>query len=150
MRHNSQLRILSLILSVLIFIFSAHVHASGANRPDLGAEAAVTDTPSLTEAGDGSSVATENASAYSHIDPENLVPKAMLNKALTYFDKNKNIIKNQEYIVVIDYKQHNSKERFFLIDVQSGQVEKYLVAHGKGSDLVGLVTLQSFLMSTCP
>lgn len=143
-RQNSQLRILSLILSVFIFIFSAQVHASGAKRPDIGTEAAATDAPSLTEnatgsaeVGDGSSVATANASAYAHIDPENAVPKAMLNKALTYFDKNKSIIKNQEYVVVIDYKQHNTKERFFLIDMQSGKVEKYLVAHGKGSDPSG-------------
>ena len=35
---------------------------------------------------------------------------------------------------VIDYKQHNSKKRFYVIDMESGRVEAYLAAHGKNSD----------------
>lgn len=144
MKQNFHLRNFSLIFSVFIFIFSAQVHASGAKRPDISTETAVTDAsadlnfnnpiptaPAPTVDEDGSSADT---SAYSHIDPKKIIPKAMLSKALLYFEKNKIILKNQEYIVVIDYKQHKSKERFYLIDMQSGQVENYLVAHGKGSD----------------
>lgn len=71
---------------------------------------------------------------YSHLDPDGIVPSALLAKTLDYFDKNKAKISNQNYIVVIDFKQHNSKERFYVIDMQSGQVEKYLTAHGKNSD----------------
>jgi hypothetical protein len=71
---------------------------------------------------------------YSYLDPENLIPKNLLNQALNYFDQLKNRINNKNYLVVIDYKQHNSKERFFVIDMISGHVEKYLTAHGKNSD----------------
>lgn len=71
---------------------------------------------------------------YSYLDPDGIVPSALLAKTLDYFDKNKARISNQNYIVVIDFKQHNSKERFYVIDMQSGQVEKYLTAHGKNSD----------------
>ena len=35
---------------------------------------------------------------------------------------------------IIDFKQHNSKERFYIIDMESGRVESYLTAHGKNSD----------------
>ena len=35
---------------------------------------------------------------------------------------------------VIDFKQHSSKERFYIIDMESGRVETYLTSHGKNSD----------------
>lgn len=35
---------------------------------------------------------------------------------------------------IIDYQQHNSKERFYIVDMESGRVESYLTAHGKNSD----------------
>ena len=73
-------------------------------------------------------------SNYSHLDPEGLVPKNLLAKTLNYFDQNKSKIKKKDHIVVIDFKQHNSKERFYIIDMQSGHVETYLTAHGKNSD----------------
>ena len=73
-------------------------------------------------------------SNYSHLDPDKMVPSALLAKTVEYFDTHKEKIRNQNYIVVIDFKQHNSKERFYVIDMQSGQVEKYLTAHGKNSD----------------
>lgn len=71
---------------------------------------------------------------YSHLDPEGLVPQNLLKKAVDYFEQNKSKIKNKNYIAVLDFKQHNSKERFYIIDTQSGHVEKYLAAHGKNSD----------------
>ncbi len=132
MRQTPTFRKLTFFLSIFLFLFTFQVHASGANRPDLGAEATVADAPM-----EGSVQMTGEGSAYAHIDPENLVPKAQLEKALNYFEQNKSKLKNQEYIVLIDYSKHNSKERFFLIDTQSGQVETFLVAHGKGSDPSG-------------
>jgi hypothetical protein len=35
---------------------------------------------------------------------------------------------------IIDFSQHNSAERLYLIDMVTGAVDKYLVAHGKNSD----------------
>jgi hypothetical protein len=39
-----------------------------------------------------------------------------------------------EVIAIIDFSQHSSKERFYIIDMKTGNVETFLVAHGKNSD----------------
>ncbi len=71
---------------------------------------------------------------YSHLDPDQIVPRNLLQEALEYFDSHLDEIKNQRLIGIIDFKQHNSKERFYIIDMESGRVETYLTAHGKNSD----------------
>lgn len=70
----------------------------------------------------------------SHIDREGFVPKKLLVSALDYYAKNLHKIKNPGVMGVIDYSVHNSKERFYIIDMNSGDVETYLTAHGKNSD----------------
>lgn len=71
---------------------------------------------------------------YSHLDPDGIVPQKLLITATEYFDSNISKIKNQRFMGIIDFKQHNSKERFYIIDMESGRVETYLTAHGKNSD----------------
>lgn len=71
---------------------------------------------------------------FSHLDPDQIIPKKILAVALDYYEKNLNSIPNQRFIGLIDFKQHNSKERFYVLDMESGRVETYLVAHGKNSD----------------
>jgi hypothetical protein len=66
---------------------------------------------------------------------ENGVPEIPLKKAFDYFDKHQNIIKNKNYLTIIDYSQNSSHKRYYLIDMKTGVVDKILVAHGKGSDL---------------
>lgn len=77
---------------------------------------------------------TAYSSDYSHLDPDNIIPKSILSTALSYYDKNITNIPNKRFIGLIDFKQHNSRERFYIVDMESGRVEKYLVAHGKNSD----------------
>ncbi|MES2767975.1 MAG: murein L,D-transpeptidase catalytic domain family protein [Bdellovibrionota bacterium] len=62
------------------------------------------------------------------------VPEIPLRKAFDYFDANKNIIKNQKYMSIIDFSQHSGQKRFYLIDMSTGAVDKILTAHGRGSD----------------
>lgn len=71
---------------------------------------------------------------YSHLDPDQIVPKKMLNEALAFYDQNQSLISNKRFIGLIDFRQHNSRERFYIIDMESGRVETYLTAHGKNSD----------------
>ncbi len=71
---------------------------------------------------------------FSHIDRDKIIPAKLLSDALDYYSNNLTKIKNQRYLVIIDFKAHNSVERFYLIDVDSGDVETYLTAHGKNSD----------------
>ena len=71
---------------------------------------------------------------YSHLDPDQIIPSNLLNEAVAYYDANLDRIKNQRVMGIIDYKQHNSKERYYIVDMESGRVETYLTAHGKNSD----------------
>lgn len=71
---------------------------------------------------------------FSHLDPDQIIPKKILAQALDYYEKNLNLIANQRFIGLIDFRAHNSKERFYVVDMESGRVETYLVAHGKKSD----------------
>lgn len=145
---------------MLLCIFAANAHASGAKLPTVGEEV-ITDTSGTVDV-DVEEETTEEPKApttgqtpapapttptplpggttppisddYSHLDPDKIVPKSRLSKALKYFDDNKSKIKNQDVIAVIDFSQHSSKERFYLIDMNSGRVETFATAHGKGSD----------------
>jgi len=71
---------------------------------------------------------------HSFLDPEHVVPKQLLDKALEYYDNNQSLIKNKNTLGIIDFSQKNTKERFYLIDMETGKVDHYLVAHGKNSD----------------
>jgi hypothetical protein len=71
---------------------------------------------------------------YSHLDPDRIVPEKLLEEAVNYYETHLSSIKNRRVLGVIDFKKHNSKERFYIIDMESGRVEKFLAAHGKNSD----------------
>lgn len=71
---------------------------------------------------------------YSHLDPDRIIPSYLLTTATSYYEQHLNIITNKRFMGIIDFRQHNSRERFFIVDMESGRVEKYLVAHGKKSD----------------
>lgn len=71
---------------------------------------------------------------YPHVDPLNEISSRPLEMALSYFHQLKNQLKATQYLGVIDYHEHSTKPRFFLINIETGKVEKFLVAHGKNSD----------------
>lgn len=148
--RQKNLRMMSVFLSLFLFMFSFQVHASGAKRPDIEGDGSVitdvqddqtTEGPADTTtkpsgdlpSGDAPTSSTR-PSGYSHLDPDNLVPKVLLDKAVAYFEQNKAKIKKKDLIGVIDFAQKSTKERFYLIDLESGHVETYQTAHGKGSD----------------
>lgn len=62
------------------------------------------------------------------------IPQKMLNDALDFYHQNINKINNKDVLTIINFKEHNSKERMFIIDMRTGDVDTYLVAHGKNSD----------------
>jgi hypothetical protein len=68
------------------------------------------------------------------LDPDKTIPPELLKKSYDYYVANLKKIKNKRYVGIINFKEHNSRERLFLVDMESGLVEKYLVAHGKNSD----------------
>jgi hypothetical protein len=74
------------------------------------------------------------AADFSHLDPDKIIPKDLLKKALDYYNSNEKTIKKKNVIGIIDFSQHNSKKRFYIINMENGEVDRYLVAHGIGSD----------------
>lgn len=136
---------LSSVFIALFFLFITHnAFALGAKRPATGGSSPTTPVPpvipvtppEVPPVDDGSNDGSleEIAEKYSYVDQDKIVPAALLLKTLAYYDANISKIKNKNYIVIIDFKQHNSKKRFYLINMQSGDVERYLTAHGKNSD----------------
>jgi hypothetical protein len=71
---------------------------------------------------------------YPQLDPTGEVPRGLLEDAILYFDVNKAQIPQTGSFVVIDLSQYSGHDRFWLVDVSSGAVEKHMVAHGAGSD----------------
>ncbi len=71
---------------------------------------------------------------YDRVDPDDLVPRGLLEDALVYFDVNQAYIPNPDYLVVIDFSKFSGDDRFWLVDLATGDVEPHKVAHGDGSD----------------
>lgn len=62
------------------------------------------------------------------------VPADLKRKAMDYFNSNQDRIQNKRYIGVVDFAAHSSKQRFWIIDLQTGAEHGIRVAHGAGSD----------------
>lgn len=62
------------------------------------------------------------------------IPDDLRRKALAFFDSNQSAISNRRFIGIVDFAQHSSRQRFWILDVQSGSYRAIRVAHGKGSD----------------
>lgn len=71
---------------------------------------------------------------YDNLDPTNIVPRALLEDTILYFDVNKARIPKQSYFVVVDLSKFSGLDRFWLVDLASGAVESHKTAHGDGSD----------------
>jgi hypothetical protein len=71
---------------------------------------------------------------YDHVDPDNVIPKALKDKALVYFHANQEHIPNKRYLTVIVFGPHSKNERMHIIDMGTGKVLSLHCAHGSGSD----------------
>lgn len=69
-----------------------------------------------------------------HVDPDGVVPKAMLTDALAFLDANKDKVRNKNFLTVVDFSKHSGKDRLFVVNLTSGAVQAHVVAHGSGSD----------------
>jgi hypothetical protein len=71
---------------------------------------------------------------YDALDPNDEVPRGLLEDAIVYFDVNEAQIPKTAYFAVVDLSLYSGKDRFWLVDVATGAVESHKVAHGNGSD----------------
>ena len=62
------------------------------------------------------------------------VPEQPLEEALAFFHENEDLIGNREFVTLIDFELHSGEERMYIIDMVTGVVDRYLVAHGRNSD----------------
>ena len=62
------------------------------------------------------------------------VAPALLGAALAALDRNGRMIRYRDRIGIVDFAAPSSQPRFHVVDVASGEVTKFLVAHGAGSD----------------
>lgn len=63
----------------------------------------------------------------------NDVPVVPMDKTLEYFARNKSKFKNQRYVSFVDYSMPFSQKRYFLLDLQTCNVVKEYMAHGKAN-----------------
>jgi len=102
--------------------------------PDLGATRAAIDIDAFVLP---PARAVERAAivrSYDGIDPDDVIPRGLLEDAIAYYDLNLPLIPQTEYFVVVDLSPYSGEDRFWLVDVASGTVEPHKVAHGDGSD----------------
>jgi hypothetical protein len=71
---------------------------------------------------------------YDYVDPKKEIAVRPLELALSYYDRLKGELKKNQYLGIINYKEHSHNPRLYVIDMETGVVEKMLVAHGEGSD----------------
>jgi MYXO-CTERM domain-containing protein len=77
---------------------------------------------------------TEIVHRYDRLDPDNVVPRGLLEDAIVYFDVNQAKIPNRDYLTVVDLSLFSGKDRFWVVDLATGDVEAHKTAHGDGSD----------------
>lgn len=71
---------------------------------------------------------------YSHLDPNQIIPKKAFSEAISFLQQYESKFKNKDFIGIIDFKQKSTQRRFYLVNLKTGSVEQFLVAHGKYSD----------------
>lgn len=64
------------------------------------------------------------------------VPEKQTSKLVGYLNKYKSDLGNTKYATFIDFGKPSTEKRMFLVNLQTGEVNKYFVAHGQGSGLL--------------
>jgi len=76
------------------------------------------------------------------IDP--VIDPRMVARARASFDRHRSSLDHIDIVGIADFTKASSDPRFFLLDTNSGQVSRHLVAHGRGSDPAHTGFLQRF------
>lgn len=60
-------------------------------------------------------------------------PREAYSRALQFLAENGKKFHNRNFITIIDYTKPSTSRRLFLVDMRTGEVQRYLVSHGKNS-----------------
>ncbi len=72
---------------------------------------------------------------YSHLDPNRIIPRKLLQNAVVFFDKNKSSFRNKNFITIVDFSMRSNLQRTFVVNMDSGSVWALRTTHGSGGDL---------------
>ena len=61
------------------------------------------------------------------------LPSDAFSKAVQFLQRHRSQFSNSRFITIIDYTKPSTSRRLFLIDMESGEVQRFLVSHGKNS-----------------
>ena len=67
----------------------------------------------------------------------NEVPRKPLQHALDFYFDNADIFTNKRYISIGDYSQSSKEKRLYILDLETGELQKEFLAHGSGRDRFG-------------
>jgi len=62
------------------------------------------------------------------------VPTNVANLAFNKYDQFSGLVRNADFITIIDYTRNSGKPRMWMVNTKTGDVDSLLVAHGSGSD----------------
>lgn len=65
---------------------------------------------------------------------EGSADRPVLLQALNFIENNATKVANKSYLTLIDYSKSAETKRLYVIDLRNGEMQKYAVAAGKGSD----------------
>lgn len=71
---------------------------------------------------------------YDSIDPDDVIPRGLLEDALVFQHVNRAFIPKSEWFVVIDLSRFSGLDRFWIVNNIDGSVEGHKTSHGDGSD----------------
>lgn len=61
-------------------------------------------------------------------------PKEAFYKTLQFMESNPKLVGNRRYVALVDFSKSIKKKRLFIVNLKSGEVGKFFVTHGQGSD----------------
>lgn len=68
------------------------------------------------------------------LDPEALIAPTLLSEALEARARQSDRVTVEDVMIVVDYGLRSDVARLFVVDLETGRVEAFRVAHGSGSD----------------
>ncbi|MGE4130840.1 MAG: murein L,D-transpeptidase catalytic domain-containing protein [Bdellovibrionales bacterium] len=62
------------------------------------------------------------------------VPLKVAKKAFEKYDEHSDVVRNPTYITMVDFTQHSTHSRFYMVHRTTGRVDQWPVAHGEATD----------------
>ncbi len=84
----------------------------------------------------GSLVFLSIAAAAMHLISANRLSLEAYEQALAYYRAHQDVITNKQYMTVVDFTKPSYVKRMYIFEWKTGEIKRYLVAHGKNSGVI--------------